>query len=131
MATRRRIICLHWMPVAIGAVLTISALTASAQGPRGVPEPYTPAKDARDLKAVLFNWERNMGMLKGHDERDMVAMLEHQGKGTIQVAGQPCTLTKYRASTNLGYTVGRWEGDTLVLDSISFVDSTWLGRGGF
>ncbi len=100
MATRRRIICLHWMPVAIGAVLTISALTASAQGPRGVPEPYTPAKDARDLKAVLFNWMRNMGMLKGHDERDMVAMLEYQGKGTIQVDGQPCTLTKYRASTN-------------------------------
>jgi hypothetical protein len=34
-------------------------------------------------------------------------------------------------STYMGYTVGRWEGDTLVLDSISFVDSTWLGRGGF
>jgi len=30
-----------------------------------------------------------------------------------------------------GDTVGRWEGDTLVLDSISFVDTTWLGRGGF
>ena len=29
-----------------------------------------------------------------------------------------------------GYTVGQWEGDTLVLDSMSFVDSTWLGRGG-
>jgi hypothetical protein len=26
--------------------------------------------------------------------------------------------------------VGKWEGDTLVLDSISFVDSTWFGRGG-
>jgi hypothetical protein len=39
-------------------------------------------------------------MLKGHDERDMVATLEYQGKGTIQVDGQPCTLTKYRASTN-------------------------------
>ena len=26
--------------------------------------------------------------------------LEYQGKGTIQVDGQPCTLTKYRASTN-------------------------------
>jgi len=26
--------------------------------------------------------------------------------------------------------VGHWEGDTLVLDSISFVDSTWFGRGG-
>jgi hypothetical protein len=34
-------------------------------------------------------------------------------------------------STYLGYTVGRWEGDTLVLDAINFVDSTWLGRGGF
>ena len=30
-----------------------------------------------------------------------------------------------------GYTVGRWEGDTLVLDSISFYDTTWLARGGF
>jgi hypothetical protein len=26
--------------------------------------------------------------------------------------------------------VGKWEGDTLVVDSISFVDSTWFGRGG-
>jgi hypothetical protein len=34
-------------------------------------------------------------------------------------------------ATYMGYTVGRWEGDTLVLDSISFVDTTWLGRGGF
>jgi hypothetical protein len=49
---------------------------------------------------VLFNWTRNMGMLKGHDERDMVASLEYQGTGTIQVDGQPCKLTKYRASTN-------------------------------
>jgi len=65
-----------------------------------VPEPYTPAADAKDLKSVLFNWTRNQGMLKGHDERDMVASLEYQGTGTIQVDGQPCTLTKYRASTN-------------------------------
>ena len=34
------------------------------------------------------------------------------------------------AATYMGYTVGRWEGDTLVLDAISFVDTTWLGRGG-
>ena len=31
----------------------------------------------------------------------MVATLEYQGKGgTMQVDGQPCTLTKFRASTN-------------------------------
>src|SRR5262249_26007360 len=87
---------------ALAVVLALSGpLTAGAQGPPGgVTEPYTPAKDDKDLKAVLFNWMRNMGVLKGHDERDMVAMLEYQGKGTIQVDGQPCTLTKYRASTN-------------------------------
>ena len=60
-----------------------------------------------------------MGMLKGHDERDMVASLEYQGKGTIQVDGQPCTLTKYRASTNyqtfsqrIQYTCTRPNGQT-------------------
>ncbi len=84
------------------AVSLSGALTASAQGPGrgGNPEPYTPAKDAKDLKAVLFNWMRYMDMLKGHDERDMVATLEYTGTGTIQVQGQPCTLTKFRASTN-------------------------------
>ena len=38
---------------------------------------------------------------------------------------------KALAATYNGYTVGNWEGDTLVLDSIGFVDSTWLARGGF
>jgi hypothetical protein len=97
---RRRI---GWTSVALGAVLAIGVpVTAGAQAPPGAAttEPYTPAKDAKDLKAVLFNWMWGMGMLKGHDERDMVATLEYQGKGTIQVDGQPCTLTRFRASTN-------------------------------
>ena len=98
---RRRI---SWIRVALGVVLAIGVpLTAGAQNPNpGGPviEPYTPAKEAKDLKAVLFHWMWGMGMLKGHDERDMVASLEYQGRGTIQVDGQPCTLTKYRASTN-------------------------------
>jgi hypothetical protein len=34
-------------------------------------------------------------------------------------------------ATYLGDTVGRWEGDTLVLDAVGFTDFTWLGRGGF
>jgi hypothetical protein len=43
----------------------------------------------------------HQGMLKGTDERDMVATLEYQTKGgTIQVDGQPCTLSKFRESTN-------------------------------
>jgi hypothetical protein len=102
---RRRI---GWMRLALGVVLAIglafgATLTAGAQNPNPgarTTEPYTPPPNAKDLKAVLFNWMWATGMLKGHDERDMVASLEYQGKGTIQVDGQPCTLTKYRASTN-------------------------------
>ena len=116
MSVRRGMI---WVALAI--VFTVGGpLTVRAQGPRGgVPEPYTPAADAKDLKAVLFKWMWSMGMLKGHDERDMVASLEYQGKGTIQVDGQPCTLTTYRASTNyqifsqrIQYTCARPNGQT-------------------
>ncbi|HKE86814.1 MAG TPA: hypothetical protein VKB50_23820, partial [Vicinamibacterales bacterium] len=103
--------------LAIGMATTLAA-QAPAQGPAGAQgggggrgggrgndpnagAPYTPAAGAKDLRAVLFNWMWGQGMLKGTDERDMVGTLEYQAKGgTIQVDGQPCTLTKYRASTN-------------------------------
>jgi hypothetical protein len=111
-----------WITVALAVVLAMGvSLTAGAQTPPGAAttEPYTPAPNAKDLKAVLFNWMWGMGMLKGHDERDMVATLEYQGKGTIQVDGQPCTLTRYRASTNyqtlsqrIQYTCRRPNGQT-------------------
>src|SRR3984957_19095472 len=108
------------MSFRLAIVLTIcGSLTAGAQGFGPVAEPYTPTGDAKDLKAVLFKWMWSMGMLKGHDERDMVATLEYQGKGTIQVDGQPCSLTKYRASTNyqsfsqrINYTCTRQNGET-------------------
>ena len=87
--------------VALGIVLTIGApLLAVAQPPPPGPPPYTPAADARDLKSVLFNWTWHMGMLRGVEEHELIASLEYQGNGTVQVDGQPCTLTKYRASTN-------------------------------
>ena len=35
------------------------------------------------------------------------------------------------AAKYFGETVGKWEGDTLVLDSIGFIDTTWIGRGGY
>src|SRR3984957_14502689 len=117
MYLRRRMI---WTRAALAIVLTIGgAFRAGAQGFGPVAEPYTPAADAKDLKAVLFKWMWAMGMLKGHDERDMVATLEYQGKGTIQVDGQPCTLTRYRASTNyqtfsqrINYACTRANGET-------------------
>jgi hypothetical protein len=39
-----------------------------------------------------------MGMLRSSEERDLLMSLEYQGKGTVQVDGQPCNVTKYRTS---------------------------------
>jgi hypothetical protein len=89
---------------AFGAVAALCGLlTAALQAQFGGNQepPYTPAKDAKDLRAVLFNWTWYMGMLRGIDEHELMVSLEYQATGgTIQVDGQPCTLTKYRASIN-------------------------------
>ena len=84
----------------VGTLLLCGApLFANAQF-NSTPPPYVPAADAKDLKAVLFNWTWNMGMLRGIDEHELIASLEYQGTGTIQIEGQSCTLEKYRVSTN-------------------------------
>ena len=63
----------------------------------GAP-PYTPAPGTKDLKSVLFNWGWYMGMLRSNEEYDVLMTLEYQGKGTMQVNGQPCDVTRYRTS---------------------------------
>src|SRR5207249_9980645 len=90
--------------VAFGVAAALSGLLATAieaQFGGNQQPPYTPAKDAKDLRAVLFNWTWYMGMLRGIDEHELMVSLEYQGSsGTIQVDGQPCTLTKYRGAIN-------------------------------
>jgi hypothetical protein len=49
----------------------------------------------------------------------------------IRLDGSEHTEDDKYAYSYYGATVGHWEGDTLVLDSIGFSDETWLGRGGF
>jgi hypothetical protein len=39
-------------------------------------------------------------------------------------------LEKDMAGSWMGYSVGRWEGDTLVVDSVGFNDKTWTSRYG-
>src|SRR3977135_1710570 len=113
MASRKRMMRTS---VAIAATLVISvpslssaqargaAPAAGAQAPaqgrgRGPAAPlYTPAAGAKDLKAVLFNWAWYMGMLRSSEEYDVLMTLEYQGKGTMQVDGQPCKVAKYRTS---------------------------------
>src|SRR5262245_41613653 len=69
--------------------------------------PFTPTAGAKDLKSVLFNWAWHMGMLRSGAESELIKTLDyHAASGTIQVDGQPCTLTKYRVQAN--YQVPGW-----------------------
>ena len=49
----------------------------------------------------------------------------------VPINGKPHDPARANNYTYMGYTVGKWEGDTLVLDSIGFSDETWLARGGW
>ena len=63
--------------------------------------PFTPSPGAKDLKSILFNWTWHMGMLRSGNESELIKTLDyHAESGTIQVDGQPCTLTKYRVQAN-------------------------------
>jgi hypothetical protein len=84
--------------VVLVVIVAMSGVLGAQFGPP--PKLYTPDAGAKDLKAVLFHWTWHMGMLRGVTEPEIVATLEYQGTGTMQVNGQPCTLTKYRVSTN-------------------------------
>ena len=76
---------------------------APGRGGRGAFDagPFTPAAGAKDLKSVLFNWTWHMGMLRSGAESELIKTLDYHAEGgTIQVDGQPCTLTKYRVQAN-------------------------------
>ena len=115
-----------WTGVAIAATLTIGAPSsvfaqagaapAAAPAQRGAggappdaqggggrgrgrgPQYFTPAPGAKDLKSTLFNWAWYMGQLRSDQEYDVLMTLEYTGKGTMQLDGQPCNLSKYRMS---------------------------------
>ncbi len=88
---------------ATSAVLAFGvSLSASAQFGGPATQAYTPEPDARDLKSVLFNWPWHMGMLRGIEEHELIVTLEYRAEGTIQVDGQPCTVTPFEDTERHG-----------------------------
>ena len=84
-------------------LLPIASSPAAAQwaGTGGTPPPTPELAAAGDVKSVVFKWMWYMGMLRNWQELDHVAMFElRKSTGTIDVDGQPCELTNYRASVN-------------------------------
>ena len=70
--------------------------------------------------------------------RDVVFLYASGGAGTqptdfriIPTDGRKHDPVKARDVSFYGHSVGRWEGDTLVIDSVGFNDLTWLARGGY
>ena len=49
----------------------------------------------------------------------------------VSITGKPADPNQTNNYKFMGQTSGRWEGDTLVLDSVGFTDETWLARGGW
>ncbi|PYS25091.1 MAG: hypothetical protein DMG11_23540 [Acidobacteria bacterium] len=86
----------------VATVVILIGLAGSTElvSAQRTPPPTPRAAAAGDRRSVLFNWMWYTGMLRGLQEVDAVATLELQATGTIQVQGQPCRLTNYRASIN-------------------------------
>jgi hypothetical protein len=88
--------------------------------PLGIPRQGAPTRIFQTARDVTFMYRGGVDGGGGYPDFRVVPTdgRKHDERQALQ--------TKYT-----GYTVGRWEGDTLVLDSISFNDFTWLARGGF
>ena len=63
---------------------------------------------------------------------EMVFLYEEISGNTFRVI--PTDGRKHRADANPSYygdAVGRWEGDTLIVDTTNFVEETWFGEDGY
>jgi hypothetical protein len=87
--------------------------------PLGLPRHGTPGRIIQSDNDILFFYRENADYGGGNNEyRD------------IPTDGRARNEQQSLISTYYGYSIGKWEGDTLVIDSTSFTDTTWLGRGG-
>ena len=88
--------------------------------PLGLPRHGTPRRIIQTDKDIIFFYRTNADYGGGNS-----GIPRHPH-------GWPRSGTRGRRTwpRYYGNSIGNWEGDTLVIDSINFVDTTWLGRGG-
>jgi hypothetical protein len=88
--------------------------------PIGIPRHGTPQRIIQSDYDVIMFYGANADYGGGNNEyRD------------IAIDGRELTEQQLNLSAFYGQSLGHWEGDTLVIESINFDDSTWFGRGGF
>jgi hypothetical protein len=87
--------------------------------PYGVPRMGPPIKIVQTANEVIFLYAAAGAGTQPHDYR------------TIPTDGRVHDPVRAQDVTYYGDSVGHWEGDTLVIDSVGFNDITWLERGGY
>ena len=85
--------------------------------PAGVPRMGPPAKIVQTKDEVIFLYVQ-----QGASPTDF---------RVIPTDGRPHDPIKSQDLLYYGHAVGKWEGDTLVVDAVAFNDITWLGQGGY
>jgi hypothetical protein len=85
-------------------------------------------RNPTDLKTVLYYAADALGMLRGGREVDMVLTMELFAAGTMNVGGQPCKLTNYRASIRYRPSEGN-QNERLPVPAMR-EDFTCAGSGG-
>jgi hypothetical protein len=87
--------------------------------PAGVPRMGPPTKIAQSANEIIFLYAASDAATAPADFR------------IVPTDGRKHDPVRARDVLFYGHSVGRWEGDTLVVDSVGFNDLTWLDRGGY
>ena len=87
--------------------------------PLGLPRAGAPVRILQTDKDVVFLYAAGGGGTGNAEYR------------TIPIDGRKHDPVKSQDVLFWGHSVGRWEGDTLVIDSVGFNDLTWLDKGGY
>ena len=87
--------------------------------PLGLPRHGTPTRIIQTDRDLIFFYPINADYGGGNNEYR-----------AIPTDGRARNALAENLATFYGQSIGNWEGDTLVIDSINFDDTTWLGRGG-
>ncbi len=87
--------------------------------PLGLPRHGTPTRIVQGDIDVFFFYRQNADYGGGNWEFR-----------NIPTDGRARTPLQESLATFYGQSIGDWDGDTLVIDSINFDNTSWLGRGG-
>ena len=110
----------HWDKVVYLDMWTNKEDPVGTCQPLGIPRQGPPGR--------LFHTEKDITMIYGRGGDGGGGYSDFR---VIPTDNRPFDKNALRQTKYTGHSVGHWDGDTLVIESIGFVPETWLSRGGF